>query len=211
MNALRTIAAVVGALAAIAYPFVAYFGLTHWGARSVGFLLVAAVVVRAAPKLASLDRGALLVGALPFLPSLACGAVAATTGDARLLLAQPVIVNLGLLVMFGGSLRAPMPIVERFARMQVPDLTDAERRYCRGVTKVWCVYFAMNAVVSAVLALLYPLSWWTLYTGLVAYVLAGLLFGAEFLVRKLRFRRYGAGVHDRVLSRLFPRRPGDPA
>jgi len=34
-----------------------------------------------------------------------------------------------------------------------------------------------------------PLSWWTLYTGLIAYGLMGLLFAGEWLVRQ-RVRRH---------------------
>jgi hypothetical protein len=32
------------------------------------------------------------------------------------------------------------------------------------------------------------------------------MFAAEFLLRRYRFRRYGAGLHDRLLSRIFPPR-----
>ncbi len=40
------------------------------------------------------------------------------------------------------------------------------------------------AAVAAALALWAPLAWWTLYTGLIAYLLMGLLFAGEWLVRQ---------------------------
>ena len=40
------------------------------------------------------------------------------------------------------------------------------------------------ALVAAGLALWAPLAWWTLYNGLIAYLLMGLLFAAEWLVRQ---------------------------
>jgi hypothetical protein len=54
------------------------------------------------------------------------------------------------------------------------------------------------------LALFAPLAWWTLYTGLVFYLLLGALLVGETLVRKLWFRGYGRGPVDQVLARLFP-------
>jgi hypothetical protein len=43
-----------------------------------------------------------------------------------------------------------------------------------------------------------------LYTGLIAYVLIGILGASEYVVRKARFREYGNGLHDRLLARVFP-------
>jgi len=68
--------------------------------------------------------------------------------------------------------------------MTEPDLPPAAVRYTRQVTRVWVAFFAFNASVATGLALLAPLSWWTLYTGLIAYLLMGLLFAGEWLVRQ---------------------------
>ncbi|HEY6877774.1 MAG TPA: hypothetical protein VI299_07130, partial [Polyangiales bacterium] len=100
------------------------------------------------------------------------------------------------------------PLVERFARMQNPDLSPAQVAYCRTVTQVWCAFFVLNAAISGSLAAWAPLSWWTLYNGLLAYVLMGVLGAGEYLVRKFRFREYGRGLHDRLIARVFPPHPG---
>jgi hypothetical protein len=63
---------------------------------------------------------------------------------------------------------------------------------------------ACNAVAVAVLAFAAPLEWWALYTGLVFYLLMGLLIGVEFCFRKWWFRYYGDGHVDRLLARLLP-------
>ena len=57
-------------------------------------------------------------------------------------------------------------------------------RYTRQVTWVWVGYFIVNAGIASALALWAPLSWWTLYTGLIAYLLMGLLFAGEWLIRQ---------------------------
>lgn len=45
----------------------------------------------------------------------------------QLLLFYPVVVNAVMLAVFGGSLRSTMPIVERLARLQEPDLPEKGR------------------------------------------------------------------------------------
>ena len=48
---------------------------------------------------------------------------------------------------------------------------------------------------------------WTLYTGLVSYLLIGTLFAIEFVYRHWRFRRYLGAPTDALLRRIFPPRP----
>ena len=68
--------------------------------------------------------------------------------------------------------------------MREPVLPDIAIDYTRQVTKVWCLFFLFNGVVAAGLTLWAPLSWWTLYTGVIAYCLMGVLFAGEWLVRQ---------------------------
>lgn len=201
--------AVLNTVLAISYPAAVYFGLLHLSARSLGLLLLALLI----PTLVLRFRAARRedVWAVLKLPLAVAALVAAcaVSGDPRFVLALPVLINLALLVGFGRSLRS-VPMIERFARMQKPDLAPAQQRYCRSVTKVWCGFFALNAAVSASLALWASVAVWTLHTGLIAYVLMGTLGGTEYVIRKYRFREYGSGLHDRLLSRVFPPRPEVP-
>ena len=36
----------------------------------------------------------------------------------------------------------------------------------------------------------------------------GAMFAGEYVLRQFRFRKYGEGLHDRLLARLFPPREG---
>ena len=95
-----------------------------------------------------------------------------------------------LLVEFGSTLRAgATPMNERFARMQEPELDAAKQRHCRQWTWAWCTFFVLNGGTAAALAILAPMWWWTVYTGGVAYALMGLMFTAEYLMRRARFAR----------------------
>jgi uncharacterized membrane protein len=83
-------------------------------------------------------------------------------------------------------------VIERIARMMDPDLPPEGVRYTRRVTWVWVGFFCFNGLLSAALTLWAPLHWWTLYNGLIAYLLMGVLFVGEWLLRR-RVRVAGAG------------------
>jgi uncharacterized membrane protein len=89
-----------------------------------------------------------------------------------------------MLSLFGMSLMRGMPMVERLARLTDPELPDIAIRYTRQVTQIWCLFFLFNGLIATGLTLWAPLSWWTLYTGLIAYGLMGILFAGEWLVRQ---------------------------
>lgn len=185
------------------YPLAVYVGLTRFSARGVGLLLLAVLLPGLLLRLKDARREDLLVVARVPLSVMAVAALSAVFDDRRFVLAMPVLINGVLLANFAGSL-AKTPVVERFARMQDPNLGPEQVAYCRAVTKVWCAFFVFNMVVSAALALFAPVSYWAVYTGVIAYVLVGLVATVEYVVRKHRFREYGSGLHDRILARLFP-------
>ncbi|TCD18750.1 hypothetical protein E0D86_20130 [Pseudomonas sp. IC_126] len=165
-------------LAGLAYPFAVYLGLEHLSPRLFALLLGALWLARLlGGKQTSLSR---TVAAVALLFCLLLGAA-----DASALLPwYPVLISLALLGLFAGSLCSGMPIIERLARLSEPELPPAAVRYTRKVTWVWVGFFIVNAGIASGLALWAPLSWWTLYTGLIAYLLMGLLFAGEWLVRQ---------------------------
>ncbi|WP_413044383.1 hypothetical protein [Pseudomonas sp. YJ42] len=165
-------------LAGLAYPFAVYLGLEHLSPRLFALLLGALWLARMfSGKQTPLSR-TLATAALLFCLLLGLA------GEPALLRWYPVLISLALLGLFAGSLCSGMPIIERFARLSEPELPPAAVRYTRRVTWVWVGYFVVNASIASGLALWAPLSWWTLYTGLIAYLLMGLLFTGEWLVRQ---------------------------
>jgi len=195
----------LGLLLALGYPFVVYVGLTHLRPRLVATLVLASVVLGAAVRLrGSKGREFRTLLAVPAVLAVLLG-IGAITDHRVFVMGLPVATNALLLLTFAGSLRGPMPIIERFARLQHEDLTAAEQRYCRTVTHVWCGFFAVNGLATLALSIWAPLALWTLYTGVLAYAAMGTLFAVEYVVRKYRFRRFGPHLHDRILVRLLPR------
>jgi uncharacterized membrane protein len=96
----------------------------------------------------------------------------------------PVLVNAALLGVFAYSLVVPPSMIERFARMNEPDLPAQAIGYTRRVTQIWCVFFAINGAISLVTALWASPAIWTLYNGFIAYLLMGLLLVGERVVRR---------------------------
>jgi len=201
---MRIVATAISVVLAVAYPLAVFWALTHLSARTVGLLGLCVIVpgmlwrFRKARRedLAAVVRVPLLVVAL-----LAAGAV---FDDQRFVLAMPVLISLALLVAFAGSLRAEATLVERFARAKEGELDEGQVRHCRQVTIAWVIFLALNAGVAAFLALAEMRTAWAVYTGGIAYGLMGLMFAGEYVIRQYRFRRYGRGLHDRLLSRVFP-------
>lgn len=173
-------------LLTLLYPLVIYFGLGHVEPRWLALFLLLIAGVRA---LASRDR--LWIAA-------AAGAgllvVVSMLGNVALpLKLYPVLVNVVLLVVFAVSLRHPPSLIERLARLREPELPPHAVAYTRQVTKVWCGFFIGNGGIALATAMVASNATWALYNGLIAYVLMGLLFAGEWLVRQ---RVKAAHAHD---------------
>jgi len=105
----------------------------------------------------------------------------------------PVLVNAAFLAVFATSLRRAETQIFRFASLADPSiLTSPHRqkieRYCCKVTVLWCVFFIANGLAAAFTAIFMQNWVWALYNGFLAYILMGILFAGEFLVRK-KFQR----------------------
>lgn len=201
---MRKVLRVLGSLFLATYPVIVYFGITRWNPRAVALLLSLVLVAMLPIRYRNRGRKHLWAVVQVPLAVLALLILAALMNDRRLVLALPVLVNAVLLLHFAGSLAGPVPLVERLARLEQPELSPSEVRYCRSVTWLWVSFFVVNGLVAGVLAVTGPLGLWAVYTGLVSYLLIGLVFTGEFIVRRARFRSFGNGLHDRLLKRILP-------
>lgn len=180
----RTVARV---MLKIAYPVVI---LAFWRVGSPRFIGLALLVmlwlqrwIGAGSAEALPARLTRLEWAVALVMSSLSAAIAVTDSE-TLLRAYPVVVNAGLLVAFGATLRRGGPsMVEKFARVRRPDLDAHAVRYTRRVTQVWCAFFTFNGAVSGACALWGSRAQWALYNGLVTYLLIGVLIVAEIAWR----------------------------
>ena len=185
-----TVVRILFAILLIAYPVVVWRGLSALSPRAIAAALLCIMVPLAVWRLRRCNRAAMRELAIVPIVTVLTLALSAALNAADLLLVVPVLINTIFLVTFGLSLRPGVtPMVERFARLQEPELTAEQRAWCRAWTIIWSVFFVANGTTALVLALAAPLAWWAFYNGLVAYVLMGILFAVEWTVRRRRFSR----------------------
>jgi uncharacterized membrane protein len=175
----------------ISYPFWVWWGLSHGSPRVVGLVLLGLLLLMTGLRWRKKRPGLVF---LPLLTALLLG-LAAWFNASGLVLLVPVVINAVLLSAFASTLRrGAMPVVERFARLQEAELTAAQQAWCRLWTWIWCGFFLVNGGIALTLVLAAPLSWWVFYNGLLAYLLMGVLFASEWLLRR---RRFPARVQER--------------
>jgi uncharacterized membrane protein len=188
----------------LSYPLLIYLGLNVVEPRALAAAVGAVLVARAGLRWRRSTPGD-LVRLLPLVGLVGTVLVAAAVfNNGRFFLFVPALVNATLLIAFGRTLLSPPSMIETLARLQGYDISGEKIPYCRTVTAIWCAFFTLNSAFIVWLALYASLAWWTLYTGLLAYGLVGVVMGAELLYRGWRFRDYEHSVAAAVLRRLFP-------
>lgn len=172
----------------LVYPLAIWLGHGSIEPRWLAGLLLLTVATRL-PKLKLSGAARWSAGGALLLAALAVASNAVLP-----LKLYPVLVNVAFLCAFGYSLVSGPSMIERLARLREPDLPPEAVAYTRRVTQAWCVFFVVNGAVCLGTALFSPEAVWSLYTGVVAYALMGLMFGGEYLLR-MRFKK----VHQKRL------------
>ena len=174
---MKTAAKILLGILSVLYPLLWYYGREQdWFYPLAGFMLLLWLARAAMQRDPGQRRVSLLVAAF----------------FAAILLFRrpdsmywyPVWVNGLLLLLFGLSLTQKQSLIERLARLQHPGLPPEGVAYTRRVTQIWCGFFILNGATAAILAGLQYYDWWAAYTGIVSYVLMGLLFAGEWVYRK---------------------------
>jgi uncharacterized membrane protein len=169
-------------LISLGYPFLVYFGLMRFSPLTVGIALFVFLAIRVLinhhrqKRRNELGLFVLLLGVMSVL---------FLVDQLLAIKAYPVIISLSLAALFSYSLINPPPIIEKLARLKEPDLDEHGINYTRKVTIAWVLFFLMNASISSWTALYSNMEIWTLYNGLISYVLIGLMFGGEFVIRQI--------------------------
>jgi len=168
----------VTAMLTLLYPLAVYFGVNYIEPWKLASILIVLLVIKLAISYSDnhWSRPLLLAGVLY------CG-FAIWSNSLVSLLFYPALVNGVMLVIFSSSLLSPRSLVERLARIQHPDLPPEGVIYTRRVTQIWCGFFIVNGVIALATALYSSFEVWSLYNGLIAYLLMGILLGGEYVVR----------------------------
>lgn len=101
-----------------------------------------------------------------------------------LLYLPPVIINVGLAVVFGNSLRqGKTPLITRYSILLRGKLEHAVISYTRNVTYLWTAFFSIMALELVLLAVFAPINVWSLFANILNYLFALILFTGEYNFR----------------------------
>ena len=191
------VAKILIGLLMIVYPVAIYFGLKTFSVQQVALVLLAIFVMRLF-VLKNERANAQVSGNLLTIAGIAGAVVGiilllmvALSKEVLFFKLYPVFVNLLMLMAFVWTLLNPPSAIERIARKLDPDLSPLGVRHTRQVTQIWCGFFLINGCVAAYTCFFASMATWTLYNGLISYLLMGVLFALEFVVRVIRMRRAG--------------------
>ena len=168
----------VTAMLSVLYPFAVYFGSNYFEPWKIAGILIVLLIIKLATSYSDnhWSRPLLMAGVLY------CG-FAIWSNNLVSLRFYPALVSGVMLVIFSWSLLSPPSLIERLARLQHPDLPPEGVIYTRRVTQVWCGFFIVNGFIALATALWSSFEVWSLYNGLIAYLLMGFLFVGEYVVR----------------------------
>lgn len=157
----------------VLYPFCVFLALLHgvslrWMALFL-LVLVLSAFLRSQQKII-LCIGSVLVVFLLFF------------NNEIFLKLYPVCMNTLICTSFWLSLR-DKPLITVFAEKMGQQMTPVVSCYTRKATIAWGIFMALNTFISLI-TLFMPMWFWTLYNGLIAYFLIGLMFGGEYLIRR---------------------------
>jgi uncharacterized membrane protein len=182
----RKLSALV-AVVTLSYPFLVLIGMRYFPPAAV----VAVLCVLVGARLMLGQRSAI---DLVLVAAVACEVLLLRLEPALAVRFYPLLVNLGLAVLFAYTLWSPPPMIERFARVAHPILPDGAIPYLRKVTAAWVCFLLLNAAVAAWTVAYGTLEQWAVYNGFIAYLLIGAMLAGELLVRRWVLGRRGSSV-----------------
>lgn len=181
-NVRHLVSGLIGLLT-LSYPIAVYFGIQYFGIKTLEpWKIATTLLILILIRLIIIPSNQKWKYLLPLVGVIYC-VLAVWHNTLMTLRFYPVLISVGLLTVFAGSLIFPPPIIERLAKLQHPNLPEQGIRYTRKVTQVWCVFFMLNSLIATATALWSSFAWWSLYNGFISYLLIGLLMTIEYVIR----------------------------
>ncbi|MCM8525076.1 MAG: hypothetical protein NE327_01060 [Lentisphaeraceae bacterium] len=175
---MRKVGGILVILLIIAYPFLVYLGINHLSLKVIGWIFLGIIIIRSLIlKNQNQQWLPIIIGV--FVSTILLNVF----NDPIYLKINPVFISLSVFTAFTITLFKPPSMIETFARIQDKNLPDKAIPYCRKITIIWCAFLLINSVIALYTALYTDMKTWTLYNGLISYLLMGALFAGEFLYR----------------------------
>lgn len=165
------------------YPFLLYFGRDTLGVRAICLFMAIAWGLRAVFSEQRPHRTLAIICTVFFTLQLLIQLTS-------IMYWYPVMLSTVLLTVFASSLYAEHTVIERLARLREPNLPPKGVRYTRCLTQIWCVFFIFNMLITSILIWLKQWHLWMVYTGVISYLIMGLLFVGEWLYRQFILHKH---------------------
>lgn len=178
---MRWLALIAGGVMLV-YPFWIYWGAQWFEPRVLGLTLVVIWGLRMAWMIRQPLRRTLALAGL-----LGCAALLWLSNSELLLLLMPTFINLTLAGGFAYGLYIPPTLPARMAQRHHGYLTPELRKYTDQITRLWIVFFLVNASLSLLTVIVGQREYWLLYNGLLAYFLIGAVAAGEYIYRHVVF------------------------
>jgi uncharacterized membrane protein len=185
------------------YPLIVLLGLNYLDVRWTA-LLLAVLLGRRFVAQVFLSKETTVPVLIQVVGTGALLGGAAWSGSEMFLRFTPFGISLIFFFQFAASLRpGSTPIIERFARLQRPDLPAENAAYCRRLTQIWLLVFVGNSALVLSAAFAPDKATWALLVGPVSYLYLGCFLSVEYIYRKLRFREFNPkNPIDRALKSM---------
>ena len=168
------------------YPFFIYFGLRvlppgFFGLVLAVLLLLRFGIVRPEERSTVLPVGVILLG---------YAIASAVLGSTRMLLYYPVLVNSILFFVFAGSLTTKESLLLRLVRARGNLINERTPGYLSRLTAIWAGFFVINGMI-AVWTTTASMEIWTIYNGMISYMLVAVIALCEWIYRRHYMKRHG--------------------
>ncbi len=101
----------------------------------------------------------------------------------ELLKLYPILANLFIFLIFFVSIFQKETIIQKIAKKcEGGELDSFTLTYTRNLTYVWCVFLAINVLLAIITAFMSD-KIWMLYNGCISYILLGIFFLVEYIIR----------------------------
>jgi uncharacterized membrane protein len=198
-------------LAAVGIFLVAYSGLSQYSnshayARNLATILALAPMLTLGLVLMWRWRGALLALAAAAGIALICFCFwpQLTRNFSLVYLIQQLGFHGLMAATFGLSLLpGRLPLCTQLADKVHGPLGVAEMRYTRQVTAAWTIFFLANAAATILLYAFAPLRIWSMFVNFASLPLIGLMFAAEYAVRRRVLNQVKTGGLSATLRAYF--------
>jgi len=161
------------------YPLIVFVGLKWFEPSMLALVLVGLALIR---YYFSKNKTAIPLIKIVGINAILLLSFSVFANSAFLLKLYPVVISFSFFSVFLYSIFKPPSVITLIASAR-GKITENAVLYTRKVTLVWCAFFIINGLI-ALWTVFQSDEYWALYNGVISYVLVGVLFACEWLVRR---------------------------